>query len=456
MDSLYIRYDREELTDPSTIAPGSAVETWTQSVQWNRVMDRWGVTVEAMETESEDSSGNKINSSTFAAARFWMKITQKLSSSLEYQHAFDGPDNNQTTLGAQYQVLPSLSLELKGTDGSRGESAQLGAIWNRGDQRLYLSRRLADDQAGKKTSTILGAEAPLGRNTKVYSEYQWEDTGSEDRTISLVGIQQQWEIGEGFKLVASGELSDVDSDSSNMSRSALAVGASYSNGEGFLWSSRGEIRFEDGTQDRMQYLTVNQVDWKFTLDWTLLGKYRYSKTEDDDTNETESRFDERSIGFAFRPVWTDRFNGLGRYTRLLDQRPASLGGPDRTQHTMEVLSVEGLWDVTRRVELFSKFAARRLEEDFPDLPSVETKTFLVIERTNLRIWRKIDFGVEYRILAQDETDDMLQGWLTEVTWELVKHFRVGAGYNFTDFSDDEFAVNDYSVHGWFFRVQGRY
>jgi len=41
-------------------------------------------------------------------------------------------------------------------------------------------------------------------------------------------------------------------------------------------------------------------------------------------------------------------------------------------------------------------------------------------------------------------------------WNVKKHFRVGAGYNFTDFSDDEFSPNDYSVRGWFVRVQGRY
>jgi hypothetical protein len=65
-------------------------------------------------------------------------------------------------------------------------------------------------------------------------------------------------------------------------------------------------------------------------------------------------------------------------------------------------------------------------------------------------------GTEYRILLQDEADDMRQGWLSEVTWEAVKHLRLGVGYNFTDFSDNEFSDNDYSVHGWFFRIQGRY
>jgi hypothetical protein len=64
--------------------------------------------------------------------------------------------------------------------------------------------------------------------------------------------------------------------------------------------------------------------------------------------------------------------------------------------------------------------------------------------------------VEYRILRQEEADDSRQGWLTELMWEAVKNIRLGAGYNFTDFSDNEFAENNYSVHGWFIRLQARY
>ena len=44
----------------------------------------------------------------------------------------------------------------------------------------------------------------------------------------------------------------------------------------------------------------------------------------------------------------------------------------------------------------------------------------------------------------------------EVTYDLAKHFRAGLGFNFTDISDNEFSKNDYSVRGWFVRLQGRY
>jgi hypothetical protein len=64
--------------------------------------------------------------------------------------------------------------------------------------------------------------------------------------------------------------------------------------------------------------------------------------------------------------------------------------------------------------------------------------------------------MEYRILFQKEADDKRQGWLMELMWEATKNLRLGIGYNFTDFSDNEFSDNDYSVQGGFFRIQGKY
>ncbi len=90
------------------------------------------------------------------------------------------------------------------------------------------------------------------------------------------------------------------------------------------------------------------------------------------------------------------------------------------------------------------------------MPEIRSRSILVVQRFNLNIWRPIDLGLEYRVLDGRDTDDRRQGWLTEVMWNLHQHFRIGGGYNFTDFSDNEFSQNDYSVNGWFFRIQGKY
>lgn len=65
--------------------------------------------------------------------------------------------------------------------------------------------------------------------------------------------------------------------------------------------------------------------------------------------------------------------------------------------------------------------------------------------------KKLALGMGFRTLQQREANDRRSGWLTEATWEVARHFCLGGGFNFIDFSD-----NNYSVYGWFLRAQGRY
>lgn len=48
-----------------------------------------------------------------------------------------------------------------------------------------------------------------------------------------------------------------------------------------------------------------------------------------------------------------------------------------------------------------------------------------------------------------------QGFLVGVDRDLSKNFRIGAGYNFTEFSDD-LTDFDYDHKGWFLNLSGRY
>lgn len=137
-------------------------------------------------------------------------------------------------------------------------------------------------------------------------------------------------------------------------------------------------------------------------------------------------------------------------------RPLALGGAEDLRRTMDVVSVETAYQISRRLEWLGKGAFRRQQESTAGMPDVETSTYLTIQHFNITLYDPIDLGVEYRILGQREADDRQQGWLGELSWRVKKHFRFGIGYNFTDFSDDEFSQNDYTVRGWFLRAQGKY
>ena len=78
-------------------------------------------------------------------------------------------------------------------------------------------------------------------------------------------------------------------------------------------------------------------------------------------------------------------------------------------------------------------------------------------RVNFHVTRKWDIASEYRILFQKDTvDNRKHGALFEVDRELYEYVRVGAGYDFANFTDDLRKPNSYSSHGPFVRMTGKF
>lgn len=446
------RVDHEERTDVA--AAGGTVTGLLVSGQWSYIRERWGASAEALSRDVEALDGSTATSA-FAAARLWVTPLERVTARLEHQQTLDGPDNDQSTLGAEFRLHRSLALDAEATTGSLGNAARGGAVWSLGGSRLYLREELRDTEADRSRATILGTETNVGSGSRVYTEYQWVRSADRDRTISLLGAQRQWDVSKDLRLALQGETSTISTDSIDVTRTAFAGGASVH--RPFVTArTRHEVRLDDGTVDRIQYVTANFVDVRLSDDVSLLGRYRYSRTRDRTTNRVDAELEERSVGIAYRPVRHDDVNGLARYTRRKDLRPGDdpiLGGVTRT---MDVASAKGAVSVTPRLELWSKGAARIVDEAGGGSLAYRTHTFLGIQRVNVNPWRRLHVGLEYRLLRQREAGDTRSGWLSELSWRFGRHLRAGGGYNFTSFSDDEFRMHDADVHGWFVRMQGLY
>jgi hypothetical protein len=63
--------------------------------------------------------------------------------------------------------------------------------------------------------------------------------------------------------------------------------------------------------------------------------------------------------------------------------------------------------------------------------------------------------MEYRWLESESKDDTKQGALLGVYRHIAGHFKVRAGYNFTDFRDN-LSDRDYDSNGWFMDFVGKY
>ena len=84
----------------------------------------------------------------------------------------------------------------------------------------------------------------------------------------------------------------------------------------------------------------------------------------------------------------------------------------------------------------------------------DSQAWLGILRADFHIVRKWDWLGEYRVLRATEAQDMRSGFLTALYYHVDKHVKVGAGYNFTDYSDDLTDLS-YRSRGFFINIIGK-
>ncbi|MDH3975102.1 MAG: OmpA family protein [Deltaproteobacteria bacterium] len=453
-DYITGRFDRSRRTEA---VPSTGIDKRDQlTLQWLHKRKSWNLTTEYFSDRAKAGAGGKDEDRQEGALRLENELTKDLKTYLEQQLTMDGPQNDQTSAGFDYRVMEKVTLSGSGTKGSAGSAYEGGAVLNMGEGKAYLTKRLIEDRAGRMNSTIVGAEEKVNPSTRIYTEYQWAELDSKGRNISLVGAEKSWKPAKGFKLLFSGERSEIESDSAPIKRYSLWAHLYYSKSGGLKVSTKNGMTREGGGLSQNQYLTSNHIEFRLTPDFTFLADYRWSETRDRALDTRIAGFRESSAGIAYRPVESDRFNALMRYTRLKDERQTNQWDPEKQINDTEVLSAAWSLELNRYFEWVEKEAIKRRWEKVGNREEVKTETLLSIHRINLHITKTIDMGTEYRTLRQKEAKDERKGWLAELSWEAVEHLRMGVGYNFTDFSDNEFSDNSYSVEGPFVRLQAAF
>ncbi len=457
-NTIRLKHDQAQATN---LAQAGSVDSSLQnSAQWLYQEEQWSLAGEFQGKSSEDRNGTQLNRESLAAAKLISMVTRRLEASIRHQTTLDGPPNDQNTIGLKYNISKNLHLEGSATSGDHGDAGEARLGYRSEKITLYLTERVNDDKLGKTTSTIVGGETSIAaiagaERGKIYSEYQWDKSDNGDQSLSLVGAEQQWKIEHGWKLNLGSEYSDINTLSGITSRNTFIVGLSYMK-KGLKASARHETRNDRGTERKRQLLTSSSIEYNLNPDYILFGKYRYSITHNLTTQIDDASFDEHSIGVAYRPTRHDRFNALTRYTRLSDLRPLNLNSSTATTTKMDVFSIEWSYQINKKFEWVEKQAVRIKTEQVGSFSALKTQTHLSIHRLNYGLPWQFRLGLEYRTLKQKQANDQRTGWLSEVTWEANHHVRLGLGYNFTDFSDNEFSSNDYSTEGWFIRIQGKY
>ena len=320
-----------------------------------------------------------------------------------------------------------------------------------------------------------------------YAEYQVQDGISGETNRALMGVGQRFEIVDGFTGDAAYEHTQISDPrfGGDSTRDSGSVGLEYLGLDWLKVSSRFEVRLDDGDAqsprtspcetsgiednprfcrdmlpegtDRLQITTASGLDLVPIPDVTLVLRYLYSNTDDMTVDETVARTTEASFGAAYRPIAFSWVTGLVRYTYLDDLRPVTFGSDDSERESSHVLSIVPILNLDRwGFQLVEKLAFRRSELHVAGLPATTNDMFLWINRVNYHLTGQVDASLEYRMLTQSLANDSRSGFLLEASYILEDYVRLGLGYNFTDFTDNELGDFSQDESGVFFRVTGQY
>lgn len=386
-------------------------------------------------------------------------------------------DNDRLGFGGRYRVTDKLALrgELSGGDG--GAAGKAGVDYQYDDRSsAYLTYvadtgRTDENLIGRGGNLVTGVRSRVADGLSLFTEHR-HSTGTQPGLTHAYGVQYapdaRWTFGLNF------ENGWVGAETLGATRrEAVATTAGYSS-EQIKYSGGIEYRRDrSATEERKSWLVKNSLSWKVGTDARWIGKFNWADSDSSSGALAAAKYTEAMLGYALRPAFDDRLNLLFKYTYLYDLsspgQVVSGGGLDSTlgtvsttgidyQQRSHVLAVDATYDINAQWTVGGKYAWRRGElrpSRDSSAPWFKSSAQLAVLRVDWKLVRNWDWMVEWRSLRAKELQDRKNGFLTALYYHVNENFKVGVGYNFTDYSDDLTDMS-YRSKGFFLNVLGKF
>jgi len=381
-------------------------------------------------------------------------------------------DNGRVGAGGSFRVTNRFKVAGEVSGGDLGMGAKLGTEFLYSDRTtFYLNYALENDRTdnglrARRGNMTSGVRTRYSQSTSVYVEERYTHgdvpTGLTHSTGVELAPTDRLNLGANLER---GTLKDRQTDA-EIERTAAGVSVGY----GFKAvkiASAVEYRMDDSEQPdtsktrRTTWLLKNSLKFQLSPDWRLIGKFNYSHSESSQGQFYDGDYTEGVLGFAYRPVQNDRLNALVKYTYFynvptVDQAVAVNSGFGAIQRS-HIGAVDVMYDLTKRWTVGGKYAYRygEVSQDRVDRDFFKSRAHLVVLRTDWHFLYRWDALVEGRMLDLPDAEDRMSGVLIALYRQLGNYIKVGAGYNFSKFSDDLTDL-DYDHQGLFINVIGKY
>lgn len=372
--------------------------------------------------------------------------------------------NDLLTLGARYLFGDRSSVGAEVSGGSRGHGAKVDAEYRMApDHSLYGSYSYSTDRTGTdplfdtglQSGWTLGQRWRLSNQVNVYNESQYLKDRRQDNAGLVHTFGMDFYPAQGWNLgftVMDGEL---DSTVGRIDRRAYSVSGGRTDAVA-QWSSKLEYRRDSGAEQREQWLTTNRLLYKLNEDWRFALRANYADTDDRINPLADAKLVETNVGFAWRPHDSTGWAGFGKFTYLYDVASLGQEGGNLYDQRSQVLSLEGIRQLGARWELAGKLASRwgDYRTGRGEGAWLDSRADFAALQLRYRLFEKWEGLAEHRWLKVRD-GGVRKGWLVGLDRRVGENFKVGVGYNFTEFSDDMTELR-YDQKGFFLNMAGYY
>jgi lipopolysaccharide assembly outer membrane protein LptD (OstA) len=193
---------------------------------------------------------------------------------------------------------------------------------------------------------------------------------------------------------------------------------------------------------RTAWLFRNTFRFQLTPDWRVLGKLNHSVSDSSLGEFYDGGYTEAVIGYAYRPVKSDRLSALAKYTYFynvptMDQVTLQNTAAEFIQKS-HIAALDLTYDLTADWSIGGKYAYRLGQASLDRNQPVffDNAAQLAVLRADWRFRKDWEGLAEVRSLDLRDVSQRRRGALIAIYRYIGENLKVGVGYNFTNFSDD--------------------
>ena len=387
----------------------------------------------------------------------------------------DREANGRFGVGGSYMISEKLRMDMEVSDGDLGPGTRIGTSYLHSERTsFYMNYALENERTdngmrggqGPQGSLVSGMKTRLSDTTSIFLEERYQHGRSLTGLTHATGMQlipmERWNLSFSSDI---GTLKDRQTGAET-DRRAGGVSIGYGTEDiqlssGIEYRNDQEEQLDTSTNKRKTWLNRNTFRWQMNPASRLLGKLNFSTSDSSLGAFFDGEYTEAVIGYAFRPVRHDRLNALVKYTYFFNvpttsQVTQSNAAAQYLQKS-HIAALDITYDLTPRLSIGGKYAHKigeiSLDRDAPDF--FDNSATLYVLRTDWRFRAQWEVLLEARMLDMTDLNEQRSGALFALSRYFGEHFKLGAGYNFTDFSDDLTDLN-YDHQGLFLNVTGAF